>query len=379
MSAMLGPPRHPVATLLAFVLVATLAAVAGVALGRAAAPEPPRQPPPSAVSVGPARVLVPDGWKPATLRTAGVTALDAQSAVAFETTPGLSEWAVILFSRTTAPSLVPAELRAELDGPLPAPARTRLGGSPAWSYRGVATARPDVRADITVLPTTAGVLAVVCTSGLTLSGNDLCAGDVASVTVRGARLLLPTPSLALEQALPAVLDDLNRARLEDRAVLSAARTPNRQAHAAARLAADHRASARAIRAAAGPAGTPLANDLEAVARGYDALRAQVQTGSRSGFASARRAVQDAEAVLGGDVRAVPQPAPAPVSRTAVGPPEELSGGRRSGVAPLVFALLGVLALAVGGAAGYSEAISRLWPRAGAARRLRIVRAWSARR
>jgi hypothetical protein len=379
MNAMSDPRRRTFGELLAIVLAGTLAAVAGVGLGRVAAPEESQQPSPSAVSVGPARVLVPSGWDPAPMGSTDVPGLDAERAFAFETTPGLSEWGVILFSRTTEPSLIPAELRKELQGPLPAPARTRLAGSPAWKYRGLATGRPDVRADVTVLPTTAGVLAVICTSGLTLSGNDLCAGDVESVTVRGARVLLPSPSLPLQQALPAVLDDLDRARLEDRAKLSAARTPEGQALAAGRLAADHRASARAIRAAAGSAGTPLARDLDAVAHGYDALREQAETGSRSGFAAARGAVDDAETVLQGDVRAVGQPAPAPVSRTAAAPASEPSGGLRSGVAPVVFALLIALALAVGGAAGSSGATSRLWQRIGVGSRLGIARPWNSRR
>ncbi len=370
---MIRPHRLTFGGLLAIVLAGALAALAGVGLGRIAAPEAPRPPSPNTVSVGPARVLVPGGWDPATLRGTGVTGLDAERAVAFETTPGLAEWAVILFSRTTEPSLIPAELRAELHGPLPAPARTRLAGSPAWSYRDLPTGQPDARADVTVLPTTAGVLAVMCTSGLTLSANNLCAGDVTLVTVTGARLLLPSRSLALQQALPAVLDNLDRARLQDRRTLSAARTPRGQALAAGRLAVDHRAAARAIRAAAGPAGTPLARDLEAVADGYDALQEQAKAGSRGGFAAARRAVEDAETVLEADVHAVPRPAPAPAPRTATARAAEPSGGSRSGVATGVFALLIVLAVAVGGAAGSSGATSWLRQRIGVGSRRPVSR------
>jgi hypothetical protein len=379
MNVMIGRQRPTFGPLLAIVLAGTLAAVAGFGLGRVAAPEEPRQPSPSAVSVGPARVLVPGDWEAGALRGTELPGLDGERAVAFETTPGLGEWAVILFSRTAEPSLIPAALRAELHGPLPAPARTRLAGSPAWRYRGLATGRSDVRADVTVLPTTAGVLAVVCTSGLTLSSNSLCAGDVGSVTVRGARPVVPSPSLALQQALPSVLDDLNRARVEDRATLSAARTPRGQALAAGRLAADHRASARAIGAAAGPVGTPLARDLTAVADAYDALRKQAETGSPGGFGAARAAVEEAETALRADVRAVAQPAPGPVSRTTAAPAAEPSSGPGSGVAPVVFALLIVLAVTAGGAAGLSGATWRLWQRVGVGSRLATMRTWNGRR
>jgi len=359
----------------ALVVAAILAAAAGVGLGWIAAPEQPRQPTSSAVSVGPARVLVPRDWQATSLRRTDFASLDGLQAVAFETTPGLGEWAVILFSRTAEPSLIPAELRADLRGPLPAPADARLAGSAAWSYRGLATARPYVRADATVLPTTTGVLAVVCTSGLTLSDNKLCAADVESVSVKGATPVLPSPSLALQRALPAVLTELNRARLRDRATLSAARTPTEQALAAGRLAVDHRASARAIRAAGGPAATPLARDLTAVADGYDRLRKHAQSRSRDGFAAARAALEDAEAALQADVRAVPQPVPESVRRTAV----ERASGPRSGAAPVVFWLLIALAVAAGGAAGSSGAASRLWQRVRGGGRLALVRAWNVRR
>jgi hypothetical protein len=379
MNAMIGRQRPSFGPLLAIILAGTLAALAGVALGRVAAPEAPRQPSPTAISVGPARVLIPGDWDAGALRKTELAGLDGERAVAFETTPGLGEWAVILFSRAAEPSLIPAALRAELGGPLPAPARTRLAGSPAWRYRGLATGQSDVRADVTVLPTTAGVLVVVCTSGLTLSTNALCAGDVESVTVRGARAVLPSPSLPLQQALPGVLDDLNRARLEDRAALNAARTAKGQVLAAGRLAADHRASARAIRAAAGPEGTPLARDLAAVADAYDALQKQAETGSQGGFGAARRAVEDAETALSRDVRAVPQPALGPGWRPVAAPAAEPSGDPGSGVAPAVFALLIVLAVAAGGAAGFSGATTRLWQRVGAGRRLTTVRPWNGRR
>ena len=213
---MIGRHRPTFGGLLAIFLSATLAVLAGVWLGRVAAPAQPQPPSPRMVSVGPARVLVPGDWDAASLRRTGVAGLDGERAVAFETTPGLSEWAVMLFARTAEPSLIPAALRAEIPGPVPAPARTRLAGSPAWIYRGLATGRSRLRADVTVLPTTAGVLALVCTSRLGLSGESLCAGAVEAITVPGASPLVPSRSLALQRALPAVLDDLNRDRLEDR-------------------------------------------------------------------------------------------------------------------------------------------------------------------
>jgi hypothetical protein len=343
----------------AIVVPATLAVLAGIWLGRSAAPAGPQPPSPHPVRVGPAHVVVPGGWSAASLRSAGVADLAAGSAVAFETTPGMSEWAVMLFSPTVEPSLIPAELRREMHGPVPEPALTRLAGLPAWSFLGLATGRSGMRADVTVLPTTGGVLAVVCTNRVAATDGTPCPDDIESLTVQGERPLVPSRSLALQQALPAVLDDLNRERLEHRARLSSARTPEAQALAAGRLGAKHRAAARAIDAAAGPAGAPLVRDLEAVASTYDALKEQAQAESAAGFATARAAVEDAETVLAADVRGGSRPEVASVRATTAAAAPAPPSDPASGVTPLVFAVLVLLATAAGVATGSSGVASRL--------------------
>jgi hypothetical protein len=365
---------------LAIVVTATLAIMAGIWLGRIATPSEPPPPAPHLVSVGPARVLVPGDWNAGSLRRTGVADLTAGGAVAFETTPGLGEWAVMLFSRTFEPSLIPSELRRELRSPVPAPARTRLAGSPAWTYRGLATATPRLRVDVTVLPTTAGVLAVACTSRVPLVVDEApCAADVESLIVPGASPLTPTPSLALQETLPAVLDDLNRERLEDRADLRNAHTQAAQALAAGHLALDHRASARAIDAAAGKAGAPLARDLTAVANAYDSLQEQAEAGSATGFAAARADVEDAETVLAASVRDVRRPAVASVWRTIPAQAPETSSDPAPRVPWPVFALLIALAIAAGAVTGSSDLASRAWRHPDLGARLASMRAWSGRR
>jgi hypothetical protein len=90
-------------------------------------------------------------------------------------------------------------------------------------------------------------------------------------------------------------------------------------------------------------------------------------------------VEDAERVLQADLRAVPQPALAPLSRTADAPAAAPSGGPRSGVVPVVYALLIALAVAAGGAAGSSGATTRLWQRVSVGGRPGLARTWSGRR
>jgi hypothetical protein len=341
------------------VVPAMLAVLAGIWVGRAAAPADPPPPPPHAVRVGPANVVVPGDWNAASLRATGVADLAAGGAVAFETTPGLSEWAVMLFSRDVDPSLIPADLRRDLQGPVPQPARTKLAGLPAWSFRGLTTGSSGMRADVTVLPTTGGVLAVVCTNRVPATYGSVCPDDVESLTMRGERPLVPSRSLALQQTLPAVLNHLNRDRLEDRAQLSRARTPEAQALATRRLAAEHRAAARAIDAPAEAAGAPLARDLEAVASAYDRLAEQAQAESAAGFDTAGAAVEDAETVLAADVRGVARPAVASVRATTAATAPGPASDAPSGIPPLVFALLVLLAIVAGVATGSSDVASRL--------------------
>jgi hypothetical protein len=368
MSAVIPPQRFtlprptavPALVALTVVVVGALAAWIGVRIGHVATPTHSGPPPAHVVSVGAARLAVPGDWRPVPLRKTGIAGLDARSAVAFETVPGMSVWAVAAFSPTIEPSLIPPELGGQLRG-APTPAGTRLAGWPTWTYRDVTVGRAGPQADVTVLPTTEGVLAVACTTPAESVVGASCASDVEAVAVRGATPLVPSGSLALELRLPSVLDALNRARLEHRASLSAARTHTAQALAAARLAAAHRVAARAVGGMAGPAGAPLLHDLSETASAYEGLRRAAHAASPAAFAAARGAVRAAETELAAGVRDVPRPTavrvprsggPAPASPAAT---EPASGG----VPPLAFVLLMLLAGAAGVATGVSDPV-RLW-------------------
>jgi hypothetical protein len=220
---------------------------------------------------------------------------------------------------------------------------------------------------VTVLATTAGVLAVACTSVAGQEAASDCGSEVSSVTVPGARALVPSPSLALELHLPAVVDQLNRRRSKHRARLNGARTHESQALAARLLGVDHRAAARSLRSLGGPAAAPLIRDLTNVADAYGALARAADDASPGAFASAATGIRHAEAVLAGGVAAVSRPQTAELT-ARVTTRQDRDGSAPSGVPTILFALLTALATTAGVATGNSGAMSGLWGRLSPRRR-----------
>jgi hypothetical protein len=346
--------------LLAIVVAGALAILAGVWAAHIAAPSKPEPPPVRIVEVGPARVAVPAHWQRAPRHSAGIAGLNAERAVALDPTPGGSTRVLAVFAPTVEPSLIPRDLRSAFRGRLPAPSATRVAGWPAWVYRDMTSRPSGRRADVTVFATTAGVLAIACTAMATSAAVSGCASQVASVQVPGATTLLPSRSLALELALPAVLDRLNRARRRHRTALRGAHTGASQALAALRLGGDHRAAARSLLVAGGPAAAPLIRDLTDAADAYEALRRAAEAAAPPEFAAARAAVRRTDEELAREVVRVPRPASATHAASPAARPQGREDRASGGVPRLVFALLILLAAAAGAATGYSDAARRLW-------------------
>ncbi len=249
------------------------------ALGLAAAPGTARaatQP----VRVGPVTVTVPAGWRLAGPRDA--------STLTFAI--GRDNRATLTLTPPAARSLLPAALPA--GGPRRA---ARLAGRPAWRY-----------GRVTVLPTSAGVLALAC---------DTCAAGVTGLS--GAAALAPSPDVAFQLRLPAILGRLDRERVTSRAALQRARTHPAQAAGARTLASAHQRAADALRPLAGPAQRPLVSALLELAAAYDRL---ARADSAPGYAAARRTVAAAErraapllarAARGYPLRVASGPPPAP--------------------------------------------------------------------
>jgi hypothetical protein len=106
-------------------------------------------------------------------------------------------------------SLVPAALRAEL----PAPRRATLADLEAWGY-GPFRAKDRV-VEVTVAPTTSGVLAVTCSAPPASWSAALdCADGVHAITSVKAQALAPAADLAFRQSADPILGALDDRRAD---------------------------------------------------------------------------------------------------------------------------------------------------------------------
>jgi hypothetical protein len=152
--------------------------------------------------------------------------------------------------------------------------------------------------DLTVLPTSAGVLAVACVAPrFAWSAAVGCAAAIKRVNVSGAAIFTPAANLSFRLRLPAVVAALDRARVSDREALRDARTRPGQARIAARLARAHRAAVAAVRPLAADQGAPLLLALQATGTAYDRLARAAAHGWPSRYRASRLAVSRADARL----------------------------------------------------------------------------------
>jgi hypothetical protein len=341
------------------VILAAAALVAiPVGVGAAALVAPDGQAPRATTRVvhaGPALLTVPAGWR----SSAPAEGLEAERTATLS--PGPAARAVVTFGPADDRSLLPRDLRALVGDPLPAPRAATLGGRPAVVYRDLEAGERLL--NVTVLPTTAGMLAVACPA----PGD--CAGAVTAASVPGTTALIPSPAIPLAAHLPAAIARLDGETIAGRDDLGDARTPTAQAGAAARLAGRQRAAAASLRSRFGAAAEPVSAALEEGGRAYDALSAAAQAGAPTAFAAAREDVRAAESHLTAAVDATlragtrPSAAPAPVA-----PPAPPPAGT-PGIVRFAGLLLVALLLAGSLAAGFlsSGAVARTITRA--ARRL----------
>jgi hypothetical protein len=277
-----GPSR----AVLAGVVAVVAAVSAGWLLGGVSRPHDAIDVPTSVVPVGQVRVEVAADWTPAT----PAPGPDAEGAQAFAPAAGLTARALLVSGPPADPSLIPAALRETLPDPLPPARKTKLAERAAWTYGPV---RGEERVlQVTVVPTTVGVLAVVCSSPPETWSVALgCASGVRGLAPVGGRALEPSPELAFRQRAGRVLRSLDGERVAGREALAG----GSRTRAARRLAAAHSEAAAALERTAvrGVTGETVVA-LRGAARAYAAFgRAE----SRRGFIRTRGAVRRAEEAL----------------------------------------------------------------------------------
>ena len=278
------------------IALAGLCAVAGAAFAgwRAAdlvgPPAPPVQAPPVA-ELGPVTLTVTPGWVP----IGDARAPAGGQAFALR---GLPTRAVVALQPPTHASLLPDEVRAELDGGLPQPTESTLGGIEAWTYGPLRAGSRTL--SVTVVPTTEGVISVTCGAPRDAQiGLSDCAREVLRVSIAEGRVLDPAPDLAFRQGSVAALAELDRARVAGRNGLRGG-TAGTRGNTAGELSRSYGAVAATLAPLASP-GAPEAAvaALRDGEKAYGALGVAVQRRQRVRYVLARRAVDRADAALPG--------------------------------------------------------------------------------
>ena len=251
--------------------------------------------PPAVAAVGPMRVEGGPRWT-LTRDAPEAEGLDAARTAVFAVDPVSSTRAIFTLAPAGDATLLPAGLRATLAGTPPAPTRAELLGRPAWSYAGLET-RSGRTMDVTLLPTTSGVLAVACTRAPDeLAGAPGCDGGAPVIDLGGAQPVAPAADLALRQKLPAAIERLDGRRTTLRRSLRAAETRRGQARFARRLARVY-ARTGARLAPVAPRGSRVLGAMHRADVAYRRVARAALRNRRGGFARARARVGAAEAAL----------------------------------------------------------------------------------
>jgi hypothetical protein len=285
-----GRPGLPVSFVVGTVLFAIVAGLAGWVARSAVAPTPAAPTaPPRAIALGSVGLSVPGAWAPVRGPVGGLPELGHDTAV-FAPVPGLTARAVVTLAPFDDETLVPAALRPLMG--FGGPTRSALAGMRAWTYRpqGVAGGR---LAQVTVAPTTAGSIAVVCMAPAgAWSGAAGCGEGLTSANLHGATPLVPSATLAFRRLLAPVIERLGARRAELRARLRSAPTRRGQARFAARLDGAHGRAAAALapRAASGATHAVVVT-LTRIARWYRRLSAAAANGWPVRYRRARAAVR----------------------------------------------------------------------------------------
>ena len=276
--------------------VALAAALGGWAVADRIAADPVAAPSTQKVlDAGPARLKVSTGWARAT-RAPVLPGLD--NAPAYMPYSGLTTTVSVALVPADSASLVPAALVDKADGGLPRAETAKVVGLQARAYRGVQTG--DSVLDIYAIPTTRGVLTLVCTArGGAEASPTWCLEGLDQITVEGARPITLNDATAYRMRAPSTMKDLDAVRVRERAALRRAKGPVGQERAAKTLYKAYAVAFEDLQPLA-PKGEPAEDVVIALrdtARAYKKLGIAADHHSKAGWKRARSYVAKAEQTL----------------------------------------------------------------------------------
>jgi hypothetical protein len=195
-------------------------------------------------------------------------------------------------------SLVPSALVEKVDGGLPKAEKAKVVGLSARAYRGVVVS--DSVLDIYAIPTTRGILTLVCTARAGAEASPTwCLEGLDQITVAGARPITLNDATAYRMRAPETMKKLDSVRVSERIALRRARGPIGQERAARALRQAYFAAADEL-APLAPKGEPSEDVVDALrdaGRAYRKLGTAADHKSKRGWKRARSQVSRAEKTL----------------------------------------------------------------------------------
>lgn len=291
----------------AVVRVAVVAAVmgAGTVFALTRQPEAPAAEPPQTLSAASdvLRISYPETWRRAST-DARIPGLPLDHLVAVEQQSGAdgrpsSRMLAGMVAQTGA-TLLPPALERRVSGLIEGEP-IRLGEYRAHRYRNLPILGWRANVTLYVVPTDAGTATIACVAPRFVDlQRNRCEAMAATLELRDVRALPLGANAAYGRRLATVLEDLDVARVRDRAQLSYARRHTGQGRRAADLSRDFGDAARRLAERGAEAGTAvihaqLLSDLKTIRDGYLALARAATRADRSAYDSARRMVTTREA------------------------------------------------------------------------------------
>lgn len=292
-----GRPRPSLRWMAVGLAVALVAGLGGWAVADhiAADPAPSAGATEKVLDAGPARLKVSAGWQRA---PRGPALPGLANAPAYRPYSGLTTTVSVALVPADSASLVPADLVTKADGGLPKAESARVVGLQARAYRGVRTG--DSVLDIYAIPTTRGVLTLVCTAR---SGSEeaptWCLEGLDQITVEGAKPITLNAGTAYRMRAPETMKGLDAVRVRERVALRRSKGPVGQERAARTLWLAYAGAADDL-APLAPKGEPseqVVLALRDTARAYRKLNFAADHRSKREWARARSAVSKAEQTL----------------------------------------------------------------------------------
>jgi serine/threonine protein kinase len=288
--------RRTVAGVLALAAAGVVGLVAGGTGEKAAAPAKAGTPAERrVVAAGPVKVHGPPGWRAGEVPPVPGLALRQAAALA-----GAGGAMAAGLTDATGATLLPFQLRRNLEGGGVRADRVRLGDAAAYRYRDLTLRGADDPVTALVVPTDAGVATVACTGAE--AARRACEAAATSLVLDAKGYALG-PSAAYAKRLRATLDRLSGRRAQALATWRRARTRKGQGKAATSAAGAYNAAAKAVGALTA---TPLERTAQAALRrslvtagaAYDRVAVAARTGKAKAYGKGRNDVRAAEQAVG---------------------------------------------------------------------------------